>query len=234
MLRVENLCAGYGPTRVLWDVGLAVEEHETVIIAGSNGAGKSTLLKCIAGVMEPQAGAITFKEQRIEGRPAYDLVARGLSLIPEGGRVFPHMSVADNLQMGAHLLRDRAARQAALDSVYHLFADLYEKRNQYARTLSGGQRQMLAIGIGLMSRPALLMVDEPSSGLSPLLVGYLMDMLTKVTDSGLSVLLVEQNIRSALEIADRGYVMENGRIIMEGTSSALKENDFVREAYLGL
>ncbi len=161
-------------------------------------------------------------------------MARGLTLIPEGHRVFPHLCVSDNLELGGYSVKSKAGKEEALREVYKLFPDLYSKKNERARTLSGGQRQMLAIGIGMMSKPKLLLIDEPSCGLSPLMFQYLLEMITKLRENGLSILLVEQNIRSALKIADRGYVLENGKITLGGTGEFLRTNDYVRKAYLGM
>jgi len=234
LLEVEKINVAYGKAQVLWEVSLAVAPAEIVIIAGSNGAGKSTLLKTIIGILKPVSGTVRFSGEKINGMSPYNVVARGISLIPEGQKVFPHLSVKDNLEMGGYLVKSREGREEAVNEVYQLFPDLHKKRNDFARTLSGGQRQMLAVGIGFMSRPQLLLVDEPSCGLSPLMLQYLLEMIGKVREKGLSVLLVEQNIRSALKIADRGYVLENGRIILEGSVDSLKSNEYVKEAYLGM
>ncbi|MEW6275298.1 MAG: ABC transporter ATP-binding protein [Bacillota bacterium] len=234
LLEVEKINFSYGKTRVLWDISLTVAPAEIVIIAGSNGAGKSTLLKTVVGLCKPVSGTIKFDGERIHGMPPFDLVARGLTLIPEGNRVFPHLSVSDNLELGGYLVKSKESKEEVLREVYQLFPDLYKKRNEPARTLSGGQRQMLAIGMGMMSRPKLLLIDEPSCGLSPLMLQYLLAMIKKLSEKGLSILLVEQNIRSALKIADRGYVLENGKIILGGTGEFLKTNAYVRKAYLGM
>ncbi len=233
LLEVNRMNVFYDKTQVLWDLSLDVEESEIVMIGGSNGAGKSTFLKTISGLLKPQSGLIRFKGDRIEGLQAHTLVDRGISLIPEGGRVFPQMTVRDNLMLGCYLNKNDNSNKLRLNWVLELFPDLAKKENQYAHTLSGGQRQMLATGIGLMSQPQLLMIDEPSSGLAPFLVKHLLSMIKEIRNSGLTVLLVEQNVRAALNTADRGFILENGRIILEGTSKYLKNNEHVIKAYLG-
>ena len=233
-LLVDHVDVSYGKTQVLWDISLGLGKNEIVAIAGGNGAGKSTLLKTIAGVIRPDRGTVSVAGSRIDGNPAHWVAAHGVRLIAEGGRIFPNMSVADNLAMGAYLVMSEVDRRSALESIFDFFPDLRAKLKEPARTLSGGQRQMLAVAIGLASRPRLLLVDEPSSGLSPLMVSYLMDMISKSRDVGVSILLVEQNIRAALGIADRGYVLENGRIVLEGSAWDLQNDDYVKMAYLGL
>jgi len=235
VLVVDDISVAYGKTQVLWGVSLSVATAEIVLIAGSNGAGKSTLLNTIAGLMKPLTGMVLFDGGKISGMPVHTVVTRGVSLVPEGKRVFPHLSVNDNLLMGGFLVKSKESRERSIEKVYRIFPELSKKRKEYARTLSGGQRQMLAIGIGFMSRPKLLMIDEPSSGLSPLMLQYLFETIKRIRkEMNLSFLIVEQNIKSALKIADRGYVLGNGRVILEGSADMLKSNELVKEAYLGI
>ncbi len=233
MIRVTDLFSGYGKVPILNQVSFEVREHEMVAIIGPNGAGKSTLLKTIAGLLQPSSGKVVLEEQDITGLPTYKIVYHGIAYVPEGGRVFPNMTVMDNLRMGAYSNR-QALKDGVLEEVFTLFPRLKERLNKYARTLSGGERQMLAIARGLVSRPKLLMLDEPSLGLAPKLVDEIYDKIRLLKESGLTVLLVEQNIAYALELADRGYVLENGRVYMEGSCAELAGSDHVRKAYLGL
>ena len=232
MLSVENLEAGYGDVQVLWGISLHVEEREIVALLGSNGAGKTTTLRTISGLLKPMSGRITFDGVDITGRPAHEIVRLGISMVPEGRRLFPKMTVYENLRMGAYLakgdVRDR------LETVYSLFPILRERRNQLAGTLSGGEQQMLAIARGLMSSPKLLMLDEPSLGLAPKIVQEVLSAVRQIREEGVTILLVEQNVQQALSIADRGYVIETGRIVLEGSGKELLQNDHVRTAYLGL
>jgi branched-chain amino acid transport system ATP-binding protein len=234
LLEVSELNVAYSKTQVLWDLSIAIEEGEIVMIAGSNGAGKSTLLKTIVGLIPPRTGVVRFKDRKINGVPTHTLVREGISLIPEGGRVFPGMTVSDNLDLGMYQERRTEKKLETRQWVYQLFPILRERKNQYAKTLSGGQRQMLAVAIGLMSRPDLLLIDEPSSGLAPMLVKNLLNMIREIRDRGVTILLVEQNVRAALGIADRGYVLENGRMMLEGTNQELRSNEHVKTAYLGI
>ncbi len=232
MLSVEGLEAGYGDVQVLWGVSLRVERGEVVALLGSNGAGKTTTLRAISGLLRPTSGRITFDGVDITGKPAHEIVRLGVSMVPEGRRLFPKMTVYENLRMGAYLVggdvRDR------LEMVYSLFPILRERRDQLAGTLSGGEQQMLAIGRGLMSSPRLLMLDEPSLGLAPKIVQEVLRAVQQIREEGVTVLLVEQNVQQALSIADRGYVIETGRIVLEGTGGELLENEHVKTAYLGL
>jgi branched-chain amino acid transport system ATP-binding protein len=234
MLEVRDLSAFYGRMQVLWGVSLQVQEGEIVAIVGSNGAGKTTLLHSILGLIRPAAGSVTFLGRRIDGLPSYVIAEMGISVVPEGGRVFPDMSVRENLEMGAYSSRAWKQREEALDYVYQLFPRLKERERQLARTLSGGERQMLAFGRALMSRPKLCLFDEPSYGLAPVLVKEVFEIIQKIREQGVTVLLVEQNVRRTLEIADRAYVLENGQICLEGECSELLESDHVRKAYLGM
>ncbi len=233
ILRVDALNAGYGKITILRDVSFQVAEGEIVAIIGPNGAGKSTLLKTLSGLITPFSGEIRFKGQPIGGLKPHVITRLGLAHVPEGGRLFVNMSVRDNLLMGAFANRV-AIRDGMLEEIYGLFPVLRERQNQVARTLSGGEKQMLAIGRGLASRPNLLMLDEPSLGLAPKLVDNIYERLQALRGRGLTVLLVEQNITYALELADRGYVLENGRIVMEGGGSELASNTHIKKHYLGL
>ncbi len=233
MITVTDLYSGYGKVPILNAVSFEVKEHEMVAIIGPNGAGKSTLLKTIAGLVHPSAGKVMLDGKEITGLPSYQIIFEGIAYVPEGGRVFANMSVADNLRMGAYSNR-QILKEGVLDEVFALFPILKERANKFARTLSGGERQMLAIARGLVSRPKLLMLDEPSLGLAPKLVDEIYEKIKLLKESGLTVLLVEQNVAYALELADRGYVLENGRICLEGNCADLADNDHIRRAYLGL
>ncbi|MBC7228540.1 MAG: ABC transporter ATP-binding protein [Thermoflexales bacterium] len=234
MLEVQALNTFYGKLQVLWDVSLQVQEGEIVAIVGSNGAGKTTLLNSILGLVRPASGHVTFLGQRIDGLPSHAIAEQGISIVPEGGRVFPDMNVRENLEMGAYPAHAWERRRETLEYVYQLFPRLRERERQLARTLSGGERQMLAIGRALMSRPRLCLFDEPSYGLAPVLVKETFEIIQKIREQGVTVLLVEQNVRRALEIADRAYVLENGHICMEGACAELLESDHIRRAYLGM
>jgi branched-chain amino acid transport system ATP-binding protein len=236
MLRILNLEAGYGPLRVLKGLSLHVGAGEAVAVIGANGAGKTTLLKTIAGILKARAGEILFDRQKIHGQPAERIVARGCGLVPEGRHVFGTMTVRENLLLGAYCRRRTDAGPAVEESlaqVYELFGILKERASQLAGTLSGGQQQMLAIGRALMSRPRLLMMDEPSLGVAPLVVRDIYATIARLKQQGLTILLVEQNARAALAVADRGYVLETGQIVLQGTSRQLSDNREVQRAYLG-
>jgi len=234
MLKVNNLKTFYGKVAVLWDVSLRVDEREIVALVGSNGAGKTTMLNTISGLLHPASGTLEFLGRRIEGMSPHRIVQLGISHVPEGGKPFPDMTVHENLEMGAYVSEAWKSKKEMLDRVYRTFPRLKARAGQLARTLSGGERQMLAMGRSLMSRSRLCMFDEPSYGLAPLLVRELFDIIKRLCDQGITILLVEQNIRHALEVADRGYVLENGRIVLEGESKWLLQNDHVKKAYLGL
>lgn len=237
MLKVLNLEAGYGALRVLKGVSLHVSPGEAVAIIGANGSGKSTLLAAIAGVVRPRSGTVIFDRQEIQGAPAERIVALGCRLVPEGRHVFPTMTVKENLLLGAYsrwgrgVVAEENAR--SLKAVFEIFGILAERQGQLAGTLSGGQQQMLAIGRALMSRPKLLMMDEPSLGIAPLVTSEIYRTVAELKSSGMTILLVEQNARAALRIADRGYVIETGQIVLEGTSRELSDNRDVQRAYLG-
>jgi branched-chain amino acid transport system ATP-binding protein len=233
VLSVENLVSRYGRIEVLHGVSLAVTEGEIVTLVGSNGAGKTTLLRAISGVQPSVSGTIRFAGERIDGMEPHRRVAKGIAQVPEGRQVFGPLSVEDNLRLGAVTRRD-ADIDADLADVYVMFPALAEKRHVAAGALSGGQQQMLAIGRALMARPRLILLDEPSMGLAPRLVEQIFSTVTDFKRRGLTVLLVEQNARAALAIADRGYIMETGRIEISGSGRALLDDDRVRAAYLGL
>jgi branched-chain amino acid transport system ATP-binding protein len=234
MLEISSLNTLYGKVQALWDVCLQVNEAEIVALVGSNGAGKTTLLSTISGLLRPASGSVTFLGKRIDGLPSHAIVELGISLVPEGGRVFPDMTVRENLEMGAYPYRAWKQKEQTLEQLYQVFPVLEERLGQLARTLSGGERQMLAMGRGLMSRPRLCLLDEPSYGLAPLLVAEIFRIIQGLRDQGITILLIEQNVRRALEIADRAYVLENGRICMEGACTEMLKSDHVRKAYLGL
>jgi branched-chain amino acid transport system ATP-binding protein len=233
LLNINDLNAAYGKVIVLRDVNLHVYEGEIVAVIGPNGAGKSTLLKSISGLVQPDSGSITFTGHNIAGLPAHKIAGLGISYVQEGGRLFPNMTVIENLRIGAYNKRE-ILKTDILDEIFELFPILKERQKQDARTLSGGQKQMLAIGRGLTSRPSLLMLDEPSLGLAPNLVKEIYEKLRKLRDFGLTVLLVEQDTAHALKLADRGYVLENGVIAMEGSGAELRRSEHIKTHYLGL
>jgi branched-chain amino acid transport system ATP-binding protein len=234
MLELVDVSARYGKTQVLWDVGLRVEQGEIVALVGSNGSGKTTLLKAICGLLPPYSGRVEFLGQRIDGLAPHEVVDLGISNVPEGGKVFPDMSVRENLEMGAYPAEAWGRRQETLERVFRVFPVLKERQRQSAKTLSGGERQMLAIGRALMSGPKLCLLDEPSYGLAPLLIAEIFRIIRGLRDEKVTVLLVEQNVKHTLETADRAYVLENGRISLQGKCSELLQSDYVRKAYLGL
>ena len=234
MLKVENLKLGYDNVPVIFDVSLEVHEKEVVSIVGSNGAGKSTILRGLSGVIKPMAGTITFMGETINHVPAHRLVEMGMAHVPEGRQLFGKLSVRENLMLGAYVLKDEKTKKDCLEQVYDLFPRLKEREDQAAGTFSGGGQQMLAIARGLMSRPKLLMIDEMSLGLAPVLVDKVMDSLKVINSIGITVLLVEQKIQEALELANRGYVLQNGRMVLEGSSGELLESEIVKKAYLGM
>ena len=234
MLEVCDVATGYGKVQALWDVCLEVHEAEIVALVGSNGAGKTTLLNTITGLLRPASGSVKFLGQRIDGLPPHAVVELGISHVPEGGKAFPDMTVRENLEMGAYPLHAWKQKLETLEQVYEIFPLLKERDRQLARTLSGGERQMLAMGRGLMSKPKLCLFDEPSYGLAPLLVKEIFRVIRDLRDRGITVLLIEQNVRQSLEIADRAYVLENGRICLQGECGELLQSETVRQAYLGL
>ncbi|NMU93326.1 ABC transporter ATP-binding protein [Achromobacter ruhlandii] len=235
MLKVENLSVAYGGVQAVRDLSLEVRQGESAALLGANGAGKSSTLLAIIGSVKPREGRVVFEGRDITGTPPDQLVKQGIAMIPEGARVFARQPVEQNLRLGAYTVRDERVYQERLDKVYTLFPRLKERREQLAGTMSGGERQMLAIGRALMSGPRLLLIDEPSLGLSPLLVEQVFDALAALNrDDGLSVLLVEQNMAQALEVAARAYVMQSGRVALSGDAAELAASDEVRKAYLGM
>jgi branched-chain amino acid transport system ATP-binding protein len=234
MLEVSHIDTFYGMIQALWGVSLKIEEAEIVALVGANGAGKTTLLNTISGLLHPASGHIEFLGQRIDGLKSHSIVELGISHIPEGRRLFPDMSVRENLEMGAYLQRAWKQKEETLDKVYQLFPELKARQGQLARTLSGGEQQMVAMGRGLMSRPSLCIIDEPSSGLAPLVVEGIFRIIQGLRDQGIAIFLIEQNVQQTLEIADRAYVLENGRVTLEGESKQLLEEELIRKAYLGL
>ena len=234
MLEVCDVNTLYGKAQALWDVCLRINEAEIVALLGSNGAGKTTLLNTISGVLRPASGSVEFLGRRIDGLPPHSIVELGISHVPEGGRVFPDMTVRENLEMGAYPYHAWKQKEETLEQVYQVFPVLKERERQSARTLSGGERQMLAMGRGLMSKPRLCLLDEPSYGLAPLLVAEIFRIIQGLRDQGITVFLIEQNVRHTLEIADRAYVLENGRVCLEGACGELLQSDYVRKAYLVL
>ena len=234
MLALRHVTAGYGAFTALWDVSLDVAAGEAVAVVGPNGAGKTTLLRVISGMIAPREGELSFEGARLTGRPAYEVVARGIAHVPEGRRIFPRLSVGDNLRMGAFQPRARQAFAESRARVYDLFPVLRERERQPAGSLSGGEQQMLALGRALMSRPKLILLDEPSMGLAPVLVLRLFELIRRVREEGYTILVVEQNVRQVLKLVDRAYLLEAGHMKMEGRAEALAEQDFVRKAYVGL
>jgi branched-chain amino acid transport system ATP-binding protein len=234
MLAVDKVTAGYGAFTALWDVSLRVAAGEAVAVVGPNGAGKTTLMRVISGMIAPRAGSIAFEGRPVGGRPAYDIVSHGIAHVPEGRRIFPALTVAENLKMGAFLPSARKHYGESLERVFALFPALAERQSQRAGSLSGGEQQMLAVGRALMSRPKLILLDEPSMGLAPVMVLRLFDLIRRVREEGYTILVVEQNVRQVLKLVDRAYLLEVGRIKMEGRADELAEQDFVRKAYVGL
>ncbi|HWN03801.1 MAG TPA: ABC transporter ATP-binding protein [Candidatus Dormibacteraeota bacterium] len=234
MLELHQVTAGYGAFTALWDVSLRVAQGEAVAVVGPNGAGKTTLLRAISGLIAPRAGRIAFEGAELAGRPAYEIVAHGIAHVPEGRRLFPQLTVAENLKMGAFLPSARAHFRESLERVYALFPVLAERPTQRAGSLSGGEQQMLAVGRALMSRPKLILFDEPSMGLAPVMVLRLFDLIRRVREEGYTILVVEQNVRQVLKLVDRAYLLEVGRIKIEGRAADLAEQDFIRQAYVGL
>lgn len=233
MLNVENINAFYGDLQALWGVSLQVNEGELVALVGPNGAGKTTTLKVITGLIKPASGSVTFLGNVLEKQTTHKIVELGISQVPEGGRIFSGMSVLENLELGAFVPKARQDKDQSLKRVFEIFPRLDERRNQQAGTLSGGERQMLAISRALMSKPKLLLLDEPSFGLAPILVQHMFVMIDEINKQGVTVLLVEQNVRMALELAHRSYVIENGKIVGQGSGEELLSFESIRSAYLG-
>jgi branched-chain amino acid transport system ATP-binding protein len=234
MLNINGLNIFFGKIQVLWDVSINIRENEMVAVIGSNASGKTTLLKAISGLVNPTSGTVEFFAKRIDKMPAFHIARLGIAHIPEGGGLFPDMKVQENLELGAYISTDQSEKEETLKWVYQLFPVLKARSGQMARTLSGGERQMLAIGRGLMLKPKLCMLDEPSYALSPLVVSEVFNAIKELRNKGTTILLVEQDIKRALEMADRTYLLENGKIVMEGTRDLFMQNGYVRKAYLGL
>lgn len=233
MLKVDNLEVAYGNIKAIKGISLEVNQGEIVTLIGSNGAGKSTTLRAISGILKPRGGSITFNGERIDGVEGHEIVAKGICQSPEGRRIFPRMSVDENLDLGAFLRNDKAAIAADRERVLDLFPRLKERIDQKAGTMSGGEQQMLAVGRALMGSPKLLLLDEPSMGLAPVLVDMIFETIEKINKQGTTILLVEQNALAALNVADRAYVLESGSIKMSGKAKDLISNDEVTKAYLG-
>ena len=234
LLRVNNIDVFYGNLQVLWDISLTVNTREFVCLIGPNGAGKSTTLKTICGLVEPKGGTITFKGQSIGGLPGDIVSRRGISYISEALNLFTAMTVEENLAMGAYTIKDKKTVRGHLDFVYELFPRLKERQSQFAGTLSGGERKMLAVARGMMSEPSLLLVDEPSLGLAPQLTASVFRALGRLNGEGTTILLVEQNVTKTLQVTERGYILEKGRIVLEGKSSDMAQDEHVRKIYLGV
>ncbi|MES5404694.1 ABC transporter ATP-binding protein [Streptococcus infantarius] len=233
MLKVDNLSVHYGVIQTVKDISFEVNEGEVVTLIGANGAGKTSILRTISGLVRPSAGKIEFLGQEIQKEPARRIVANGLSQVPEGRHVFPGLTVLENLELGAFLRNDREENQKNLKKVFDRFPRLEERKMQDAATLSGGEQQMLAMGRALMSQPKLLLLDEPSMGLAPIFIQEIFDIIQDIQKQGTTVLLIEQNANKALAIADRGYVLETGKVVLSGTGKELLESEEVRKAYLG-
>jgi branched-chain amino acid transport system ATP-binding protein len=233
MLKLENVNAYYGTVHSLKGINLHIDEGEIVVLIGANGAGKTTTLKTISGILKPKTGKILFEEKDVNSYIAPDIVKLGISHVPEGRRVFPNMSVMENLEMGAYTRKDKSGLKSDYDNIFSRFPILFERKNQLSGTLSGGEQQMLAIGRALMSRPKLLLLDEPSMGLAPLIVKEIFSIIKAINESGTTILLVEQNANMALQCADRAYVIRTGSIEIEGSASELLNDERIKKAYLG-
>jgi branched-chain amino acid transport system ATP-binding protein len=232
MLEIKEVDAYYGDLQALWGISMQVNEGELVALVGPNGAGKTTTLRVVTGLLKPASGSVRFHGHHLGKESAHKIVELGISQVPEGGRIFTGMSVLENLELGAFVAKARRVKDQSLKWVYQIFPRLEERKDQRAGTLSGGERQMLAIGRALMSKPRLLLLDEPSFGLAPILVEQMFEMITEINRQGVTILLVEQNVRAALELAHRAYVIENGRIVGQGTGDDLLSFESVRSAYL--
>ncbi|MDY6792819.1 MAG: ABC transporter ATP-binding protein [Thermodesulfobacteriota bacterium] len=234
MLTVNNIDVFYGDLQVLWDVSFEIREGEILVLIGANGAGKSTTIKTLSSLLTPAKGTIEFNGARLDHHDPYEIIQLGIVHVPEGRRLFPEMSVEENLIMGSLYGEAKAKRYQTMEHVFELFPRMKERRKQMAGTLSGGEQQMAAIGRGLMSLPKIMMFDEPSLGLAPILVQEIFAMIRRIKDEGVTILLVEQNVTQTLAMCDRAYVMENGRIVLEGKGSELREDEQIREAFLGI
>jgi branched-chain amino acid transport system ATP-binding protein len=234
LLRIEKLCFAYGDLKVLWDVDLEVKQGEIVTVVGANGAGKSTTLKNVSRLVRPTSGSITFDGVDLLGLESHQVVAQGIVQVPEGRRIFPEMTVVENLRMGSFVKATRRDREANMARAFRLFPRLEERRNQLGGTMSGGEQQMLAIARGLMGNPKLLLLDEPSLGLAPLLVKSIFDTILEINRQGVTILLVEQNVYQSLQISHRAYVLETGRVVLTGTGQQLLADEHVKKAFLGM
>lgn len=234
MLKIQNIKVCYGQAIALYDISLEVKREELIAVIGSNGAGKTTLVNTISGLIHPEKGTIEYKGERIDNLPPYEILKRGIVQIPEGRKLFGKLSVYDNLLLGAYLLKSSEKISQLLEEVYYMFPMLKERKNQIAETLSGGEQQMLAIGRALMSDSELIIFDEPSLGLMPILVNQLSESIRKLHDKGYTILLIEQNVKKALMLADRAYVIQNGKIFLSGNANDLLNSDLIKKAYLGL
>jgi branched-chain amino acid transport system ATP-binding protein len=233
MLSIKNIDAFYKEIQAIWNVSMTVKKGEIVALVGPNGAGKTTLLRIISGLLKPASGEIEFMGHHLEKESPHKIVEYGISQVPESGKIFTEMSVLENLELGAFVIRARKQRHQSLERVYEIFPRLAERKNQQAGTLSGGERQMLAIGRALMAQPDLLMFDEPSFGLAPILVQRMFETIKKINEQGVTVLLVEQNVQASLELSHRAYLLENGRIVKEGKAKELLSFESIRNSYLG-
>lgn len=231
MLRIENLNAGYGDTQVIWDINLQVGQGEIVTLIGPNGAGKSTIIKAIMGLIKPISGSIIYNNENIVARPAYDRAKLGIACVPEGRRLFPKMTVSENLDVAAW---KREGKEETLKWVFELLPRLYERKNQIAGTLSGGEQQMLAVARGIMAKPNLLILDEPSLGLAPMIVEEIFQLLLTLNKEGITVFFVEQFVEESLKISNRGYLCEQGKIVYQDESSKMLGNDYIRKVYMGV
>lgn len=234
ILEARKVCKFFGGLTAVNKVDITIPEHSIYSIIGPNGAGKTTLVKTITGLLHPKSGAIRFKGENIENLPPYEIVKKGITLIPEGREIFPRMTVEENLKLGAYTTNGKSTVKEAKERVYQIFPVLKKKEKALAQTLSGGEQQMLVICRSLMANPQLLILDEPSLGLAPLIVEKVLDTVRKINEEGVTILLVEQNIRDSLDVADRGYVLEQGKIILEGKSRELLCNNHIKEVYMGL
>jgi branched-chain amino acid transport system ATP-binding protein len=234
MLEVQSIDVFYGDLQILWDVSFEVNEGEIVALVGANGSGKSTTLKTISGLLRPASGSIMFQDQHLNLIPANKIIEHGIAHVPEGRRLFPEMSVRENLIMGSLSPAAKAKRNETMEWVFGLFPRLREREKQMAGTLSGGEQQMVAVGRGLMALPKLIMFDEPSLGLSPILVADIFRIIRRINKEGVTVLVTEQNTKQSLETSDRGYVLENGRVVLSGSGQELLNNEHVKQAYLGI
>jgi branched-chain amino acid transport system ATP-binding protein len=234
ILKIENIDVFYDDLQVIWSVSFEVNRGEIVALLGSNGAGKSTILNTVSGLLTPASGRITFEDRRLDQVPAHKVIEHGIAQVPEGRRLFPEMTVRENLIMGSLTPKAKAKRNETIEWVFGLFPRLREREKQMAGTLSGGEQQMLAVGRGLMALPKLIMLDEPSLGLAPILVAEIFNIIERIQQEGVTVLVVEQNTKHTLEICHRGYVLENGRVVLDGTGEELLDNEHVKQAYLGI